>query len=91
MLTHAHARAAAKQLNNALLVATRGAREGLWLEQRGHRVRSSLVIFLSLHNPVARAARALAPRAGRYTASRAAQEGLYWFSEKHGVRKHLVR
>ena len=35
--------------------------------------------LLSLHNPVARAARALV---GRYTcASRAAREGLYWFSK----------
>ena len=38
--------------------------------------------LLSLHNPVARAARALA---GRYTgseqASRAARKGLYWFSK----------
>ena len=32
VLTHA-ARAAAKQLNKAPLVAARGAREGLWLEQ----------------------------------------------------------
>ena len=34
VLTHA-ARAAAKQLNKPPLVAARGAREGLWLEQRG--------------------------------------------------------
>ena len=66
-------------------MAARGARVGLWLEheQRGHRVRSSLVILLSLHNPGpvarARAARALA---GRCTASRAAQEGPHWFSKK---------
>ena len=33
VLTHA-ARAAASQLNQAPLVAARGAREGLWLEQR---------------------------------------------------------
>ena len=38
MLTHA-ARAAAKQLNQPPLVAARGAREGLWLEQVAKRLR----------------------------------------------------
>ena len=46
VLTHA-ARAAAKQLNKAPfqapLVAARGAREGLWLEQ--HNVKQMFIVF----------------------------------------------
>ena len=39
------------------------------------------VALLSLHNPVARAARALTGRSLCEQASRAAREGLYWFSK----------
>ena len=78
-----------KQLNKALLVAARGAREGLWSEQRGHRVQSSLVILLSLHNP---AWLALAPRAPwRDATQRAARRRKgYTGLARSSVRKHLV-
>ena len=50
MLTHA-ARAAAKQLNKAPLVAARGAREGLWLELKSTRPRCARQARQRLANP----------------------------------------
>ena len=43
--------------------------------------------LLSLHNPVARAARALAGRYLCEQASRMAREGLYWFSKRAAYKE----